>query len=253
MLRQRRPDPCFHRRGGQGQDRSRVGNLAGQALVVQPGVSEAENTLGNVQSGKPAFEGAGQTYLGGVAGNVLPLAGFEVGHVAWSHATGNHETNQPGTQVPQAFADLPDATPLAHKIEQAASQVASPTDAQKESGNYAKGHVNIQGLPITIETPRGAERSGVDPAGEPWSVTMPDHYGYIKKTEGADGDHVDTYIGPQPENKTAYVVDQVNADTGKFDEHKVMLAFERKDRIDQIVACALFAKLHFKTIPKERT
>jgi DNA repair protein RadC/GNAT superfamily N-acetyltransferase len=52
-------------------------------------------------------------------------------------------------------------------IEAVGAQVeTAPTDAQKEAGNYAKGHVKLQGLDITIENPKGSERSGgeVDPA-----------------------------------------------------------------------------------------
>jgi hypothetical protein len=51
-------------------------------------------------------------------------------------------------------------------------------------------------------------------------------YGYIRRTEGTDGDHVDCYIGPNPEAKFAYVVHQNDPVTGKFDEDKVMLGFD---------------------------
>ena len=110
-------------------------------------------------------------------------------------------------------------------IEDAAANVAAPTDAQKEAGNYRKGHVRLHGLDITIETPRGAERSGTDPNGNAWSVSMPDHYGYVKRTEGADGEQVDVYIGPNPESTRVYLIDQNDADTGQFDEHKAMLGY----------------------------
>lgn len=101
-----------------------------------------------------------------------------------------------------------------------------PTEAQKEAGNYAKGHVFVHGLDISIENPQGSTRSGKDQDGKPWSVEMPAHYGYVKRTEGADGDHVDVYVGPTPLAPTVFVVDQIDPDTGKFDEHKVMLGFE---------------------------
>lgn len=101
----------------------------------------------------------------------------------------------------------------------------NPTEAQKAAGNYAKGHVKALGFDITIENPRGAMRRGVGGNGKPWSVRMPAHYGYIKRTEGADGDHVDVYLGPHLKSPNVFVVDQVDAETGKFDEHKVMLGF----------------------------
>src|SRR5579864_6778398 len=87
----------------------------------------------------------------------------------------------------------------------------APTEAQKEAGNYRKGHVRVHGMDLSIETPKGAKRSGKGKDGKPWSVTMPAHYGYIRGTKGADGDHVDTYLGPHPGNPNVHVVDQVDA------------------------------------------
>lgn len=101
---------------------------------------------------------------------------------------------------------------------------SSPSEAQKEAGNYRKGHVKIDGLDITIENPKGSERSGVDGDGKPWSVTMNNTYGYIRGTEGVDGDHIDIFLGEHVEAPNVYVVDQVKPD-GSFDEHKVMYGF----------------------------
>ena len=98
-----------------------------------------------------------------------------------------------------------------------------PTEPQIKAGNYKKGHVSLHGMDISIENPLGSTRSGTDPSGKPWSVTMPAHYGYLRKTEGADGDHVDVYVGGRPESDRVFVVDQVDAQTGTFDEHKVIL------------------------------
>ena len=107
--------------------------------------------------------------------------------------------------------------------------IAAPTEAQKEAGNYKKGHIRFQGLAITVENPKGSERSGVDKGGKRWAVKMPADYGYFKRTRGRDGDHVDCYIGPNSEAGKAYVVDQVSAEDGKFDEHKVMIGFPNKE------------------------
>ncbi len=102
----------------------------------------------------------------------------------------------------------------------------NPTEAQKEAGNYKKGHVTIDGFDISIENPAGSTRSGTDAQGNPWSVTMHNSYGYIRMTEGVDGDHIDIFLSEHIDdwNGTVYVVDQVNAD-GSFDEHKVMYGF----------------------------
>ena len=100
----------------------------------------------------------------------------------------------------------------------------NPTDAQKEAGNYQKGHVVIDGHDITIENPKGSVRSGVDADGNPWSVTMNNTYGYIRRTEGVDGDQIDVFLSDNPTEGNVYVVDQVKPD-GSFDEHKVMYGF----------------------------
>ena len=118
-----------------------------------------------------------------------------------------------------------------HKDSHAAGQNVNtePTPLQKASGNYAKGHANIGGLPITIENPKGSLRRGEGTDGKKWSVRMPVDYGYIKRTVGADGEHVDVFAGPHKDSKHAFVVDQVDHKSGKFDEHKVLLGF-RNDR-----------------------
>ena len=120
-------------------------------------------------------------------------------------------------------ADL-QAADTALAVEAARTDVnTQPTDGQKEAGNYKKGHVTLHGLDITIENPVGSVRSGKDADGNEWSVEMPADYGYIKRTEGADGDNVDVYIGPNHQSQTVFVIDQVDPDTGKFDEHKAVM------------------------------
>jgi hypothetical protein len=106
----------------------------------------------------------------------------------------------------------------------------NPSEAQKEAGNYRKAHVRIHGLDIAIENARGANREGIH-AGKTWHVRMPAHYGYIKRTEGADGDHVDAYIGPHTKCPRVFIIDQKDAKTGKFDEHKAFLGFATKQQV----------------------
>lgn len=102
---------------------------------------------------------------------------------------------------------------------------SSPSEGQKEAGNYAKDHVRIHGMDIAIENAKGSKRSGVDRGGKKWSVTMPAHYGYLKGTLGKDKDHVDVYLGPHTKAPKVYVVDQRDPDTKKFDEHKCFIGF----------------------------
>ncbi|MFA7819292.1 LPD38 domain-containing protein [Aeromonas dhakensis] len=122
--------------------------------------------------------------------------------------------------------DTAESRAKSQQIEAARAEVAlEPTEAQKEAGNYKKGHLTLQGLDVALENPKGSTRSGTDRDGKVWQSTMAHDYGYIKRTTGADGDHVDVFIGDKPESKTVYVVDQADPKTGKFDEHKVMMGF----------------------------
>ena len=100
----------------------------------------------------------------------------------------------------------------------------NPTDAQKEAGNYKKGHIKVDGLDITIEQPKGSIRRGTDANGKQWESEMHNTYGYIRGTEGVDGDHIDVYLSDNPTAGNVFVVDQINKD-GSFDEHKVMYGF----------------------------
>lgn len=104
-----------------------------------------------------------------------------------------------------------------------------PTEPQKQAGNYKKGHTTFNGLPITIENPVGSIRRGVSHEGVEWKSKLPADYGYIKRTEGADGDHVDVYIGPDRGSKKVFVIDQIDPKTGLFDEHKAMLGFKDQE------------------------
>lgn len=107
-----------------------------------------------------------------------------------------------------------------------------PTEAQKEAGNYRKASVNVHGFPISIENVKGSERSGVGKDGKPWSVKMPAHYGYFRRSEGADGDHVDVYLGPHLKSPHVFIIDQKNSETGRFDEHKVGLGFASRKQFE---------------------
>lgn len=114
------------------------------------------------------------------------------------------------------------------QLDRVAARVRRPSPEQVEAGNYRKAHVVVGGLRLTIETPLDGIRSGVSRDGKRWSVRMPAHYGYVKGSEGADGEQVDVYVGSEAHLVRRYpvwIVDQVDADTRKFDEHKVLLGF----------------------------
>lgn len=118
---------------------------------------------------------------------------------------------------------------ISSKIANAEAETdTNPTEGQKEAGNYKKGHVRIDGYDITIEQPKGSVRRGTDADGKQWEQTMNNTYGYIRGTEGVDGDHIDIFLSDNPTEGNVYVVDQVNPD-GSFDEHKVMYGFNSAD------------------------
>lgn len=101
----------------------------------------------------------------------------------------------------------------------------TPSEAQQEAGNYAKGRFRWQGLDISLENPEGSVRRGVDASGKAWETKMKHDYGYFRRTVGADSDHVDCFIGPSLQSDRVFVVNQIDPETKKFDEHKVMIGF----------------------------
>lgn len=105
----------------------------------------------------------------------------------------------------------------------------NPTEKQKETGVYDKARINLQHHNITLETLKGQQRSGVDTNGKEWSVTMNNHYGELDGTIGYDGDPIDVFVGPDPNQGEIFVIDQVSKD-GSFDESKVMLGFDSAEQ-----------------------
>lgn len=117
---------------------------------------------------------------------------------------------------------------ISAKVKEASADVnTEPTEAQKEAGNYKKGHVQVGTFDITIEQPDGSIRRGTDASGKQWESKMHNTYGYFRGTEGVDGDHIDVFLSNDMDGwngAQVFVVDQYNPD-GTFDEHKVMLGF----------------------------
>ena len=66
----------------------------------------------------------------------------------------------------------------------------------------------FQGMPISIENKAGQVRRGVDPDGHKWETKMHFNYGYIRRTEGEDGEGIDVYVGKDRTAKHAYIVKQ---------------------------------------------
>ncbi len=150
---------------------------------------------------------SGDGLAGGVASAEQPSAGSGVAGDT-STAVADSMPESPGPDLAGAAAEAATSP---------TNDLPEPTDAQKEAGNYRKGHTRINGHDISIENPAGSRRRPEWPA-------LKHHYGYIKGTVGKDKDHVDVFMTDRAEDPQlpVFVVDQVNKD-GSFDEHKVVM------------------------------
>ena len=153
--------------------------------------------------------------------------------IAKRNAGGNKEGKMNYVIFDENNAHITNHTKFSLRLKSAIEDTeTNPSDAQKESGNYKKGHIKFGGYDYTIENPKGSTRSGKDADGKEWKVTMHDTYGYIRGKFGKDGDHLDMFINDKADldnwNGDVFVVDQVNPD-GSFDEHKVMYGYDSMD------------------------
>ena len=165
-------------------------------------------------------------------GNGEASSESEIGEGSDSGRKGRQETGslERGEGSAVRGSHLPQEASFGERLKSAIAETETePTEAQKKAGNYKKGHLSFGGYDYTVETPKGVTRSGKDEQGKPWSVTMHDTYGYILGKIGVDGDHIDMFINDATDLDTfdgnVYVVDQVNPETGEFDEHKVMYGY----------------------------
>lgn len=114
--------------------------------------------------------------------------------------------------------------------QQARLDTEEPEDGHTaKNGDYHMGEFDAFGLTFVLETSRGEYRQGHDAGGKPWKVKMPVDYGYFDKTDGIDGDEVDVFVGPNLEGDgKIFVLYQVDAETGEFDEHKILFGFDNR-------------------------
>lgn len=195
----------------------------------------AKNGNNNVANGGADVALRNQDGQGGeLRGNEPPASGEQnpTGTEPSDRGAGASDDSRAAAEAVKAEPEPQAPATVQTAVEAASAQVnTEPTPAQAEAGNYKKGHVTIGEFDITIENPAGSVRKGVDADGKEWSNTMANTYGYIKGTEGVDGDHIDVFLHSdmdQWNGRKVFVVDQTNRD-GSFDEHKVMLGFNDKD------------------------
>lgn len=191
------------------------------------------SSLGSDSSRRGVDEGNSQ---GEEVGNGEASSESEIGEGSDSGRKGRQETGslERGEGSAVRGSHLPQETSFGERLKSAIAETETePTEAQKKAGNYKKGHLSFGGYDYTVETPKGVTRSGKDEQGKPWSVTMHDTYGYILGKIGVDGDHIDMFINDAADLDTfdgnVYVVDQVNPETGEFDEHKVMYGYPSEE------------------------
>ena len=191
------------------------------------------SSLGSDSSRRGVDEGNSQ---GEEVGNGEASSESEIGEGSDSGRKGRQETGsmEPGEGSTVRGSHLPQEASFGERLKSAIAETETePTEAQKKAGNYKKGHLTFGGYDFTVETPKGVTRSGKNEQGKPWSVTMHDTYGYILGKIGVDGDHIDMFINDAADLDTfdgnVYVVDQVNPETGEFDEHKVMYGFPSEE------------------------
>ena len=165
---------------------------------------------------------------------LLKDAGFDGVKVIAQRNTGGNKNGMMNYVIfDENNAQITSHTKFSLRLKSAIEETeTNPSDAQKESGNYKKGHIKFGGYDYTIENPKGSTRSGKDADGKEWKVTMHDTYGYIRGKFGKDGDHLDMFINDKADldnwDGDVFVVDQVNPD-GSFDEHKVMYGYDSMD------------------------
>ena len=190
------------------------------------GGTPGDGQLGGSSEGDGHLEGTAERGRSTVSEGKEVAAPSEEG--AKVGVTDGEKSSGTGDAVPSGKGD----TPLSEKIATASAEVnTEPTEAQKEAGNYKKGHVQVGTFDITIEQPQGSVRKGTDADGKQWESKMNNTYGYIRGAVGVDGDHIDVFLSNDIDGwngRKVFVVDQYNPD-GSFDEHKVMLGFNDAD------------------------
>ena len=190
------------------------------------GGTPGDGQLGGSSEGDGHLEGTAERGRSAVSNGKEVAAPSEDG--AKVGVTDGEKSSATGDVVPSGKGN----TPLSEKIATASAEVnTEPTEAQKEAGNYKKGHVQVGTFDITIEQPQGSVRKGTDADGKQWESKMNNTYGYIRGAVGVDGDHIDVFLSNDIDGwngRKVFVVDQYNPD-GSFDEHKVMLGFNDAD------------------------
>lgn len=109
------------------------------------------------------------------------------------------------------------------------------SDDARQDDDRPIAYRQFAGLRIGIESDVGDTRSWTDSDGTTGTTTMKYPYGFVDGVQGADGDSVDCYLGPDEGAQWAYVVRQMSKLSGfaDYDENKIMLGFTSPDAAHQ--------------------
>ena len=92
-------------------------------------------------------------------------------------------------------------------------------------------HKTLQGVPVAVEVKEGHDRVKYNPDGSvKFKAKQYADYGAILGSKDADGMDTDVMVGPHKDSDKVYIIDQKKHKTGKFDEHKVLMGFNKRKK-----------------------
>lgn len=184
------------------------------AYQIMAGIKAGEITAEQGLSAFVRFFGLEQGDAGGLVGTLV--------------APSAPGAQPPPDDMPATRTQPPDVVAANQANTARALPLNAPPEPNRDPYPYA-GQADVAGLHILVETAAGETRSGTDPDGNGWSVTMPWHYGEIEGTMGLDGEPVDVLIGPDPEATDVYVLHLRKPGLEGSDEDKVYLGFASEE------------------------
>ena len=137
------------------------------------GMLENRKKENNPLTGKDAYYAIDSKYASKKTSMALSKAGFVgVKVIAQRNTGGNKEGKMNYVIFDENNAQITSHTKFSLRLKSAIEETeTNPSDAQKKSGNYKKGHIKFGGYDYTIENPKGSTRLGKDADGKEWKVT----------------------------------------------------------------------------------
>ena len=170
-------------------------------------------------------------------GFLAPLRSYSMGTNENPRGVPTRTNEDPKTQVNTGFDTFDSALNRDSAMESSQFSVGSGQSTTNKEGQLQDRMV-FRNLQISIENKAGSFREWYDPNNDEHGKTkMLYPYGYIRMSEGMDGDHVDCFIGPNENADNVYVITTNKAPDFKVeDEQKCMLGFESEKQARDIFA-----------------